>query len=71
MASCDFMARLATFASQFIRKGSFYMWRGNCVTGIMKIRTAKKYVTEIIADHILLLDKKDKTAYNRKYPEKE
>ena len=54
---------LATLAHQFIKKGSLV-----CIEGKLRNRQYadkegnKKYVTEIVAEQILLLDKKEKAA---------
>jgi len=56
---------LATLAHQFIKKGTLL-----CVEGKLRNRqyedkdAKKKYVTEIVAEQIILLDKKAKSEYS-------
>jgi len=56
---------LATFASQYIHKGSFLYVEGKLRHRQYDDKAGqKKYVTEIVAEQILLLDKKPKTPEN-------
>lgn len=53
---------LATFSGQYIHKGSLLYVEGKLRHRHYQDKDGhKKYVTEIVADHILLLDKKSKT----------
>ena len=53
---------LATFANQYIHKGSFLYVEGKLRHRQYEDKEGqKKYVTEIVAEQILLLDKKAKT----------
>src|SRR5450432_3961884 len=52
---------LATFASQYIHKGSLLYIEGKLRNRQYEDKEGKKiYINEIVADHILLLDKKAK-----------
>ena len=52
---------LATFANQYIRKGSLLYIEGKLRNRQYEDKEKqKRYVTEVVADHIVLLDKKAK-----------
>ena len=56
---------LATLASQYVRKGSLLYIEGKLRHRQYEDKDGgKKYVTEVIADQIVLLDKKEKTLEN-------
>jgi single stranded DNA-binding protein len=53
---------LATFAHQYIKKGALLYVEGKLRNRQYEDKEGqKKYVTEVIADQIVLLDKKEKT----------
>ena len=56
---------LATFAQQYIKKGALLYIEGKMRNRQYEDKDGqKKYVTEVIADQIVLLDKKEKTQEN-------
>jgi single-strand DNA-binding protein len=60
------MERLATLANQYIHKGSLIYIEGKLRSRQYEDKDGmKKYVTEILAEQLIMLDKKGKT------PEKE
>ena len=54
---------LATLANQYVRKGSLLYIEGRLQHRQFEEKDgAKKYITEVVADQIVLLDKKPKSA---------
>jgi len=56
---------LATFAQQYIKKGALLYIEGKLRNRQYEDKDGqKKYITEIVADQVVLLDKKEKTLEN-------
>lgn len=56
---------LATFAQQYIKKGALLYIEGKLRNRQYTGKEGqKKYVTEVVADQVILLDKKEKTSEN-------
>lgn len=56
---------LATFAQQYIKKGALLYLEGKLRNRQYEDKDGqKKYITEVVADQVVLLDKKEKTLEN-------
>lgn len=56
---------LATFAQQYIKKGALLYLEGKLRNRQYEDKDGqKKYITEVVADQVVLLDKKEKTLKN-------